>query len=385
MTGLKGVKPPAMRVAGRTCALLSQSTLIEARDALLKNPPLSEDPENPASPAQGASEKLKDAGIPPALLAILLDEIARVQQSMPKSWDEGARLLALARPIVEAAALSCGYAGVEDDLRPGPKPRRPPFSKLSLLEIEVFAHLWFFGSYRNTPKVLREHPAWIKALKVPRAPDHTTLSHFRAELGEEFFVSFFKRITNILVAFGLVAPDAQLLVDSAPVYASMNFARANALPTLDEAQVVPLFEQLDLAPALALLPNGGKPARKGKKRKYPVHALVGLFVLEWVGGFLSRSQVLKYLAKHEQVTAALGFDDGLPKDSSLTTFLKNAPLPAEFLRALRPQLVPLLQLEEVAQEEQDDPYFFLANCGKASPAPTLTPGLVIARQKSWHF
>lgn len=384
MISLQQNKPPAMRAVGRDCGRISQSTLIEARDALVNTSPLSGDLENKVSPAEDTSKKFQATELPPELLAILLDEIARVLKTMPKSWDEGARLLALARPIVEAAALSCGYDGVEDDLRPGPKPRRPPFSKLSLLEIEVFAHLWFFGSYRNAPKVLGEHPTWIKALKVPRAPDHTTLSHFRANLGEEFFIAFFKQVTKILVAFSLIAPDAQLLVDSAPVYASMNFARANALPTLDEAQVASLFEHLDLAPALALLPNGGRPARKGKKRKYPVHALVGLFVLEWVGGFLSRSQALKYLAKHEQVATALGFDAGLPKDSSLTTFLKKAPLPEEFLRALRPQLVPLLQLEEVAQE-QDDPYFFLANCGKASPAPTLTPGLAIARQKSWHF
>ena len=67
-------------------------------------------------------------------------------KNIPKNWDAGARLLALARPIVETIALSAGLFIDEDNCvsgRSGPVPA----SRISFLTIELFAHLWFFGSY----------------------------------------------------------------------------------------------------------------------------------------------------------------------------------------------------------------------------------------------
>ncbi len=62
------------------------------------------------------------------------------------------------------------------------------------------------------------------------------------------------------------------VVDSVPVHANVNFARANVLPTLDEAQIESLFTDLDLIPVEEVLTARG--IKITKKRKYPIDALI---------------------------------------------------------------------------------------------------------------
>ncbi len=222
----------------------------------------------------------------------------------------------------------------------------------------------------------------MKALQLVKKPNHTTLSHFRTELGEDFFRQFFTQITKLLIAFGLLAPDAKLVVDSVPVYANVNFARANVLPTLDEAQIKSLFTDLDLIPVEEVLTARG--IKITKKRKYPIDALIRVIVLECVGGFLSRSQVLKYLTKNDHIATIVGFTPNvIASDSIMTIFLKNPPSPEEIMRLLHPQLVMFFHLETAV--DQYDPLFFLVNYGKASRSPTMMPGSVTVQRKNWLF
>jgi len=338
-------------------------------------------------PSTDAPNSVAPAGVltnlpfSPALLEILKDDLAHVLKNIPKGWDAGARLLALARPIVEAVAISCdGF--INDKVRE-PGQRGPiPDSRISLLTIELFAHLWFLGSYKNACEFIGNNSNWMKALRLRRKPNDTTLCHIRSELGEAFFKQFFMQITKLLIAFGLLAADTELVVDSAPVHANMNFARANTMLTLNEAQLEALFKTLDLTLVKDVLTARG--VKITGKRKYPIDALIRVIVLECVGGFLSRSQTLKYLKKNDPMATIVGFDPQvIAPDSIMTTFLKTAPSPIEILRLLHPQLVMFFHLE--ASVDQDDPLFFLAYCGKVSRAPTMMPGLVIARRKSWHF
>ena len=143
----------------------------------------------------------------PTLLKVLKNELAHILKNIPKNWDAGARLLALARPIVETIALSAGLF-IDEDNRVSGRSGPVPASRISFLTIELFAHLWFFGSYTNACRIIGENPIWMKALQLVKKPNHTTLSHFRTELGEDFFRQFFTQITKLLIAFGLLAPDA---------------------------------------------------------------------------------------------------------------------------------------------------------------------------------
>lgn len=280
----------------------------------------------------------KSSPLSPTMTTVLLDELIRIRKTLPPSWDEGARLFALAFPIVETAALNCGYFGIAIQEEKKNSCGRPPLSRVALLVIELFAHLYFFGSYRNTPAVLNTHPTWLKALHLEKSPDHTTLCSFRKELGTTFFVAFFKQVTQIMIAFEILSPDIQLIVDSAPIHASMNFARANRMPALDEERVLHFFQSLDWGSVQKnFIPVSTGKKQKGK-RKYPIQGLLGTLMLEILGGFLSRSQVIRYLQKHDNIARCLGFNEGVPPDSTFTGFLKNRPAVEILLQPMLPHL-----------------------------------------------
>jgi len=135
---------------------------------------------------------------------VLEAEIERVRKRLPKSYDAIARLLALARPIVEVALLECGH-GEELPRPPGTSGKeRVPAAPLVLAHL--LAQRRTVGSYRQCQRELNDHPAWLKALGLGKAPDHTMLSKFRTQVGVTFFRRLFRAIVALLADFGHVHP-----------------------------------------------------------------------------------------------------------------------------------------------------------------------------------
>lgn len=263
-------------------------------------------------------------------LGLIAEEITRVRKSLPASYDAVATILALARPIVEVAFIECGV--LEPEARPFPY-GGVPLSPVSLMLIHFLAKVGTIRHYRQVCRELAAHPCWLKALRLDKAPDHSTLYKFRKTKGPEFFKQFFHKLTALLVAFGLVNGDDAAIIDSAPVEARMNFARANVLPKLDLARLQEFYAAVDFAPALIAWEAGHDHSpRRGRKPKFEALAMIKFLAFEQLAGFLSGSKGPKYLKKHPEVAALLGFPAGkVLTDQNVYAFECRSPPLAELL------------------------------------------------------
>jgi len=263
-------------------------------------------------------------------LGLIAEEIARVRKSLPASYDAVATILALARPIVEVAFIECGV--LDPEARPFPY-GGVPISPVSLMLIHLLAKVGTIRHYRQVCRELATHPSWLKALRLDKAPDHSTLYKFRKAKGPEFFTHFFHKLTALLVAFGLVNGDDAAIIDSAPVEARMNFARANVLPKLDLARLQEFYAAVDFTPALAVWEAGHDHGpRRGRKPKFEALAMIKYLAFEQLAGFLSGSKGPKYLKKHPEVAALLGFPAGkVLTDQNIYAFERRSPPLAELL------------------------------------------------------
>ena len=192
------------------------------------------------------------------------------------------------------------------------------------------------------------------------------LSKFRTRMGEDFFLRFFKALRGVLVAFGLVIPKQKMIIDTAPVVASANLARANASAKLDEQKLKQLFETLDLSPATALLPP---ETPHGKSLPYPRRTKMKFLLLEKLGGFLSRHSALLYLQRHPDINRLVGFPDGqVPTQPTFTYFEKHSPPLSTWVAPLVDQLVTFFDAQ--GDYDEEDPLFFLFR----QPAQREGPG-----------
>jgi len=261
-------------------------------------------------------------------LGLLAEEINRVQRTLPATYDAVATILALARPIIEVTFIECGI--LEPEARPFPY-GAVPLSPVSLMLIHLLAKVGTIKHYRQVCRELAAHPCWLKALHLKKAPNHSMLYKFRKKMGTAFFKAFFHKLTALLVAFGLVQGDNAAIIDSAPVEARMNFARANALPKLDLARLQDFFAAVDFAPALAAW-EAAHPSKRGRKPKFAPLAMIKYLTFEQLAGFLSRSKGPKYLKKHPDVAALLGFPAGKKlTDQNISAFVRRGPPLAELL------------------------------------------------------
>lgn len=295
-------------------------------------------------------------------LDLLVAEVNKVQRQFPEGSDPVARLMAVARPVVEVAMMEAGYF---EDARPTGKRGRPRLARAALMTILLFAQLKQFKHDRQVARELERHPAWVKALGLKKAPDHDTLGKFRNSLSPAFFETFFHKMTAFLFAFGILDGDSAMVVDSAPVEADQNFARSNAVPKIDEGRLRAFFDALDLAPALRLMVP---PAGHGRPAKFPREALLRFLMFEKICGFLSRSQALKYLAKHPSAAEVLGFDPKDPPTSAnVVSFLDRTP-PVNFLmRPLVGQITDFFDAQPTYDEEDPLSFFFWDLADREAP------------------
>ncbi len=288
-------------------------------------------------------------------LALLVDEIERVWKAFPASYDAVATILALARPIVEVVFIECGY--FEPEARRFPH-GQAPLSLVSLMLIHLLVKVGTIRYYRQACRELATHPCWVKALRLKKAPDHSTLRQFRNNMGPDFFKTFFHKLAALLVAFGLVDGDTAAIIDSAPVEARMNFARANALPKLDLAKLREFFTTVDFGPALEAFLAARPPRNRGRKPKFEPLPMIRYLVFEQLAGFLCRTQGPKYLKKHPAVATLLGFADGeVPTDQNVAAFEKRSPPLADLLHPIADHVHAFLGGEATTNPDPAD--FFL--------------------------
>jgi hypothetical protein len=281
------------------------------------------------------------------VLNFIQDEIEKIKRSIPKYYDDIAKFLAISRPIVEVVSMNCGDWTDQTEPR-GPGKR--PISHASLMLIHILAKM-INVSYRDMERTLNAHPSWLKALKLEVAPSHSRLSTFRTEMGDSFFKDFFSQLTNLIAQLGVISGKA-VIVDSAPITASMNFPRANATPKLNMEHVKDFFSHIDISPAIKVL-------RIGRKSTYPPEAIIRFFMYEKLGGFISTSQALKFVRNNEVLANCLGFvNNKVPTQPSLNYFVKTHGAIPNLLKPLVDQVTEYFDACETTSDESSIDFFF---------------------------
>jgi len=281
----------------------------------------------------------------PFPLEYTLNEVEKVKKKLPKSFDKVARILALSRPLVKLVLHEMGHH--EAPKTPNSK-GRPPISTTTLILIHLISQTFISDGYRQTERLLNAHPTWLKALKLTKSPSHTTLSKFRTRMGVEFFNVYFHELTKLLNGFGLIKEGESIIIDSAPIKASQNFARSNAGMKIDEQKLQQFFNSVDFTPAVNLI---APACHQGRKRKYSNEVILKFIAFEKLCGFLSRNQALTYLKNHSGAATIIGFlANDIPSTSLINTYLQRIPPIPWLMRVL---VEPITEFFD-AQEEYDD-------------------------------
>lgn len=265
------------------------------------------------------------------ILDLLQEEVDKIKKNLPKKYDNRAKFLAIMYPIVEVVLMICG--DWTDEVKKTGKGRKP-ISHTSLMLINILAKM-LNVSYRQVIRELSERPNWLKALKLNKGPSHNKLSEFRTEMGASFFKNFFYIIRDILHDLNLIEGEGGI-ADSAPISASMNFARANTTPKIDEAKAKEFFESFDVSPVINNL-------NITRKSMYFPESMLKFFLFEKLCGFLSRAQVLKFLKKNVHVAEFLGFIGGkIPSQATFTYFTKKHGDVSKLLKPMVEEVAKLL-------------------------------------------
>jgi len=281
----------------------------------------------------------------PFPLEYTLNEIEKLKKKLPKSYDKVARILALSRPIVKLVLHEMGH---HEDPKPLHSKGRPRISTTTLILIHLLSQTFISDGYRQTERLLNAHPTWLKALKLTKAPSHTTMSKFRTKRGVEFFDAYFHELTRLLSGFGLIKEGEPIIIDSAPIKASQNFARSNAGMKIDEKKLQQFFNSVDFSPTVNLI---APACNQGRKRKYTNEVILKFIAFEKLCGFLSRNQALTYLKKHSSAATIIGFAaNDIPSTSLINTYLQRIPPIPWLMRVL---VEPITEFFD-SQEEYDD-------------------------------
>ncbi|KKL56272.1 hypothetical protein LCGC14_2247060 [marine sediment metagenome] len=280
----------------------------------------------------------------PFPLEYTIENIEKIKKKIPKSYDNIARILALSRPVVELVLFLMDYHEPE---RPPNSRGRPGIPTITIILIHLLSQTFISDSYRQTERILNAHPNWLKALNLKKAPNHTTMSKFRKRMGIEFFDAYFHQLTELLYGFGLIKEGDDVIIDSAPIEASQNFARSNSGMKINEERLKFFFYTVDFTPAVELITP---PSNRGRKRTYSNEQILKFIAFEKLCGFLSRSQALNHLKKHPVVATIVGFSDGIPSASTVHNYLKRMP-PIPWV--MRVMLDPITEFFE-SQPNYDD-------------------------------
>jgi hypothetical protein len=266
------------------------------------------------SPGSAEISNISIAGFDPVMLAWAVFESRRIREKIPQNYSPIARFFVLMRPFIRVFLLA-RWNWSKERYRKG-MPGKAPIPREAMFMIHLISHLGTIRSYRQMCEEIANHEDWMRALKLKRAPDHTTLSKFRKNAGAELFDEFFAFSIVLLKQIGGLVADTGVIADSAPIEACVNFARANKRIKIDEARVIDLLAKIEISRANALYP------RKKDGATTP-SSIISLLMIFYLCRFLSRSQMLREVAKYPTLLHALGLDDGVPSQSVINYFVKQ--------------------------------------------------------------
>jgi hypothetical protein len=285
---------------------------------------------------------------------LIQEEIDKIKKHLPKSCDMMTCFLLMARPIVEVVLLECGIFEVE---KPEHVRGKRPIPAWKVMLILIVSTLSRIGSFREVRREFDRNPAWLKAIGLEKALSHAKLSIFCKEKGPLFFKQFFYKLTGLLLDFGLIDDKQAGIIDSAPVEACMNFARANTGPKLDLERVRAFFEAIDFTAAVALARGNDQGTGSGKKKTFTDEMLVKFLCFQQTCGFLSRNQAITYLKKHADMALILGIPAGkVLSNPTVSNFEKRAPPVRMLMKPLVAQMTDFF--DEHPDYDENDPLAF---------------------------
>ena len=142
------------------------------------------------------------------------------------------------------------------------------------------------------------------------------------------------------------------IVDSAPILASLNFAKANVKPEINLERVSEFFKSVDISPAIRVL-------HILRKTKYSPESFVRFFMFEKLGGFVSRAQALRFVKENLEVANILGFPSGqVPGQASFTYFMKKHGSVPQLLTPTVDATTEFFENCEATPEDTDIDFFF---------------------------
>jgi hypothetical protein len=180
-------------------------------------------------------------------------------------------------------------------------------------------------SDRELERHLLRNSDILIAFGFDKVPSHQTISYFKRErLTVDFLEDVFNTLRDHLFASGKI-DYSSVTIDSAPIKAFVNLAKANREIKLNDALACSLFDDETykaLAKALVECLTYKKSSLAQVKKRI---VCLNIMVLYELGGFLSRSKVSKYLEKkiHSALFEAVSGGSQLPSDVMLSTFNKH--------------------------------------------------------------
>jgi len=200
-----------------------------------------------------------------------------------------------------------------------------PFPPVAMFKAVIFAKLNKNMSDRALERELRRNPHLAAALGFEDIPSHQTFSYFKRErLTVELLTEVFNAMRDHLARAGWI-DFASVTIDSAPVKAFVNLAKANKEIKLNDALACSLIEDPTYQ-ALAtgvIAAMGYKKGGSGNVTKRITN--LNLVVLYEIGGFLSQAKVTKYLEKTEHAALLKAVQGGakVPSEATMSNFKKQ--------------------------------------------------------------
>jgi len=217
-----------------------------------------------------------------------------------------------------------------------------PYPPVAVFKAVLYAKLNKNMSDRELERHLLRNPQLAGALGFDKIPSHQTFSYFKRErLTIEILEEIFNALRDHLVDLGII-DFSSVTIDSAPIIAFANLAKANREVKLDDSMAYMLF--MDETYRLLAQQLIGC---LGYKRSFPKHvkkrlACLNTLILYELGGFLSYAKVSKYLEKKQRLNLqqAVSSDTQLPSEPTFSNFKKRfqAVVETEEFKALRKYL-----------------------------------------------